>query len=139
MIGRTADQIRTWNSHQNLIDMYEALWKIGGVPWSRFYLMPFGSIFHRTYGLSIKILGHWFVFAPDLARNRFLATVTETSIDKPDNHATVRVQRVMKIPSNEPEQTRTLAELKSLFREFGEAVQAAGKTDRKESEEDLRW
>lgn len=138
-IGRTTELIRTWTFHQNLIDMYEAIWKIGGVPWSRFYLMPFGSVFHRTYGLSIKVLGHWFAFAPDLARNRFLATVTEASIDKPDNHATVRVQRLMKIPPNEPEKTRTLAELKSLFREFGEAVQSKGTPNQKGSEEDLRW
>jgi hypothetical protein len=133
LIAYTLSLFKTWIWHQDLIDLYEELWKIGGVPWTRFYLMPQPSYGLHSYGLVIKVLGHWFTFVPS-GSGHFLATVSEATPDAPDGKGPVQLRRTIKIPSNATERNRTVSDLKAQFREFGETLRAGGATENDEME-----
>jgi len=119
---------KSWFWHQDLIDLYEEIWKIGGVPWTRFYLMPHPSYGLHSYALVIKVVGHWFAFVPS-GNGHFLATVSEATTDGTDGKGPVRLHRSIKIPSNAPERNRTVSDLKAQFREFGESLRAGRVTE----------
>ena len=110
-----------WPRYQNLVDLYQDLWRRTGLPWTRFTLFPTDEPRGpRPYQLSMKVLGNWVLLVPMLPSDQVHVSI-RTHSDRTDIPQR-KIDAVYRIPRDPASRRRLLTDLKAQFRKLGEPV-----------------
>jgi hypothetical protein len=115
---------RAWRKHQRTIDLYEALWREGGMPWTRFYLLPRENT-RELHGLSLamRILGNWVLLNPEGDLRRIVVSVSEGSAQNEEIMGDVRIHRPFSMPSTDRHRSEFVTSLRGLYRELSDQLE----------------
>lgn len=104
--------------HQGVMDLFEAVWRRGGVVWSGYHLVPKTTrLGTRHFDLVLDVLGQWLVLRPDLWCNTVQVSVTwpEGADAAPSGRPRVLVTYALDSLVADP--AAALPELRAVFRQ----------------------